>query len=362
MKIAFVINQTHKEDAAFTTTLLAFKALLRGHSIYYIGLADFVYLDETRVAAHARVVHPDAWIGAWPDEVNPEPGKWGSVRTAAQRTAAARAKDPRLEGPRKLIETIRTTSKERILLADLDVLWLRFDPVPDMINRPWASTMGLQFAQLAQRLGVRVLNDPGTLITAENKLYLENFPADLRPRTLVTRNYADVRQFFDEQDQHIILKPLKGSGGKNVFLVNRRESHNLKQIVEVICRDGYVIAQEYLPEAQYGDIRFFMINGRPLEVDGKYASIHRVQPKGEIRSNIHQGSEPRAAEITPAMLTTVSRISEQLRRDGMYFVGLDLIGEKIMEINVFSPGGIGHASLLNGIDYAAAILEDLERG
>lgn len=331
MKIAFVVNQTHKEDAAFTTTQLAFKALQRGHSIYYIGLADFVYLHGNQVAAHARVVLSDSGTAAPGDN-------------------------------RQLLETIRRTAKQRVLLSDLDVLWLRFDPVLDMINRPWASTMGLQFAQFAQNQGVRVLNDPRTLIAAENKLYLENFPTEIRPRTMVTRSYEDVMQFFEEQGQHIILKPLKGSGGKNVFMVNRGERHNLKQIVEVICRDGYLIAQEYLPDAQHGDIRLFMLDGRPLEVDGKYASVHRVQPKGEIRSNIHQGSEARAATITPGLLDLVSKISVRLKEDGMYFVGLDLIGDKIMEINVFSPGGIGHASSLNGVDYATAIIEDLERG
>lgn len=344
MNIAFVVNQTHKEDAAFTTTLLAYRALQRGHTIYYIGLADFVYLDGSQVAAHARIVHPtDFPISNDPNE--------------------PLGFDDRREGPPKqLLEKIRNTRKTRIPLAELDMLWLRFDPVMDMINRPWACTMSLQFAQLAQLEGVRVINDPRTLIAAENKLYLENFPVEIRPRTMVTRNYEDVQRFFDEQGQRIILKPLKGSGGKNVFLVSQGERHNLKQIVEVICRDGYLIAQEYLPEAQNGDIRLFVLNGKPLEVNGKYASVHRVQPKGEIRSNIHQGSEARAAEITPEMLDLVSKITDQLRKDGMYFVGLDLIGNKIMEINVFSPGGIGHASTLNGQDYATAILEDLERG
>ncbi len=326
MKIAFIINQTHKEKASFTTTLLAYKALLRGHSVYYIGLADFVYLDQDKIAAHARAVHQIDGIA----------------------------------DTDQLIDKLRSTAKEKISLRELDIIWLRFDPVLDMINRPWAASMGLQFAQLAQNLGVRVLNNPRALVDAENKLYLENFPEEIRPHTIVTRNYDDVKQFFEEQNNKIILKPLKGSGGKNVFLVNEHESKNLKQIVEVICRDGYLIAQEYLPDAQYGDIRFFLLNGKPLLVNGKYASVHRVQSAGELRSNIHQGAKAQVAEISPALLQMVQKVAEKLMQDGMYFVGLDIIGDKIMEINVFSPGALLQASELNGEDYATAIIKDLE--
>lgn len=326
MKIAFIINQTHKEKASFTTTLLALKALQRGHSIYYIGLADFVYLDQDKIAAHARIVL-----------------QLDGITDTTQ-----------------LMDRLRSTNKEKIALQELDILWLRFDPVLDMLQRPWAATMGLQFAQLAQNLGVRVLNNPRALIEAENKLYLENFPEQIRPRTIVTRSYDDVKQFFEEQNHIIILKPLKGSGGKNVFLINEQESKNLKQIVEVICRDGYLIAQEYLPDAQNGDIRFFLLDGKPLVVNGKYASVHRVQSVGELRSNIHQGAKAQIANISPELLQMVQQVAEKLKQDGMYFVGLDIIGDKIMEINVFSPGALLHASELNGEDYASAIIQDLE--
>jgi glutathione synthase len=327
MNIAFIINQTHKEAASFTTTLLALRSLQRGHAVHYIGLADFVYLDENHVAAHARTVHD---IGGITDT-------------------------------QELLDVLRATAKKRVSVDEFDVMWLRFDPVLDMISRPWAASMGLQFAQMAQKLGVRVINDPRSLVDAENKLYLENFPEDIRPRTIVTRSYEDVKQFFDQQGEQIILKPLKGSGGKNVFLVNQHEIKNLKQIVEVICRDGYLIAQEYLPAAQHGDIRFFLLNGQPIVINGKYASVNRVQSTGEIRSNIHQGAKAQVANITPEILHLVDKVAHKLKEDGMYFVGLDIVGDKIMEINVFSPGALPQASELNGEDYTTAILEHLEK-
>lgn len=327
MTIAFLINQTHKEEAAFTTSLLALTALQRGHSIMYIGLADFTYLNENSILAHARLVTPDQ----------------GIVDTQT------------------LLESLRVAKKTSVDIQKIDVLWLRFDPVLDMINRPWAAPMGLQFAQMIKRNGRLVLNDPDALLEANNKLYLENFPKKIRPKTVVTRTVTDIIAFLEEQKDKIILKPLKGSGGKNVFLVPFAERQNLKQIVEVIARDGYVIAQEYLSEATKGDIRFFLLDGEPIVVEGKYAAVNRVQQDGEIRSNIHQGARAQVAIIDEKILELVSEVAEKLKRDNMYFVGLDIVGDKIMEINVFSPGALGQASKLNAVNYSEYIIEDLEK-
>lgn len=326
MNIAFLINQTHKEDVNFTTTLLAFKAHKRGHKIMYIGLADFSYHGEQHVGAHCRVLEPSETVTDQED----------------------------------LLEKLRSKNKQFIDAKQMDILWIRYDPVLDMINRPWASSTALQFAQLIKRQGTWVINDPDKLVEATNKLYLEYFPKDIRPKTVITRSYDDVVQFLDQQEDQIILKPLKGSGGKNVFLLKKDERHNLKQTVEVIARDGYLLAQEYLPAAANGDIRFFLVDGQPLVVDGKYASVNRVQKKGDIRSNIHQGGTAQAAVIDDRILGTISKVSGKLQEDGMYFVGLDIVGDKIMEINVFSPGALLHAGQLNDIDYATILLAKLE--
>jgi glutathione synthase len=326
MKIAFLINQTHKEEAYFTTTWMALHALRRGHIIMYIGLSDFVYVDDTHIDAHVRQIHPEVTVLDNED----------------------------------LLEKLKKQQKERISMLDVDVLWLRFDPVMDMLNRPWAPAMGLQFAQLLKKLGRFVINDPDELIQASNKLYLENFPREIRPKTVVTRNYGDILDFMNIQNDKIILKPLKGSGGKNVFMISPNELHNLKQTVEVIGRDGYVIGQEYLPEATKGDMRFFLLDGEPIVINGKYAALQRVQPKGEIRSNIHQGAKAEVANVTEDTLALVKKVSAKLRGDGMYLVGLDIVGDKIMEINVFSPGALSAASSLNEVDYIAYLIQDVE--
>lgn len=327
MKIAFLINQTHKEDANFTTTLLAYQAYREGHTVIYLGLADFVYVDDLHIEAHARILDPKLTLSS-----NEE-----------------------------MLDKLRGTKKKRLNMNEVDVLWLRFDPTMDMINRPWAAAMGLQFAQLVKRMGRMVINDPDNLIQASNKLYLEDFPKSVRPKTLVTRMHTDVEQFLKEQHDKIILKPLKGSGGTNVFMITKEEPHNLKQTVEVIARDGYVIAQEYLPEAAKGDIRFFLLDGEPLVIDGKYAAVHRVQQEGEIRSNIHQGAKAQVADIDKKTLELVGLVAEKLNKDNMYFVGLDIVGDKIMEVNVFSPGALGLAAELNKVDFISHVITHLEK-
>ena len=328
MKIAFLINQMHIEKAHFTTTILAYEAYLRGHEIYYIGLADFVYAENNEVQANVRSINPTTHQFASKEE---------------------------------MLTHLYTCKKERLSMYDIDILWIRHDPVLDMLNRPWAAAMGLQFAQLIKKMGKLVINDPDTLNDASNKLYLENFHPSVRPKTLVTCNAEDIKKFLFDNGGKIIVKPLKGSGGKNVFLITQNDLHNLKQIVEAISRDGYVIAQEYLPEAVKGDLRFFLLDGKPLIKNGKYAAVQRVQQAGEIRSNIHQGGEPQAAVITDTTLDIIQKVGKQLHDDGMYFVGLDIVGDKILEINVFSPGALVMACNLTGEDFITYILEDIER-
>ena len=327
MNIAFLINQTHKEENIFTTTLLAFQSHQRGHRVFYIGLADFTYHNEHNIGAHCRVIEPNE----------------------------------KIQNQEAFLNLIRERQKKYVDASQMDVLWIRYDPVVDMINRPWAPPTALQFAQLIKRQGTWVINDPDKLVEAINKLYLEYFPKKIRPKTMITRSYEDVVNFLDKQEDQIILKPLTGSGGKNVFLVKKDERHNLKQTVEVITRDGYLLAQEYLPDAANGDIRFFLLNGDPIAIEGKYAAVNRVQQKGDIRSNIHQGGTAQQANINSSILKTVEQVTQKLKEDGMYFVGLDIVGDKIMEINVFSPGALNLASKLNDVDYASYVLDDIEK-
>ena len=132
---------------------------------------------------------------------------------------------------------------------------------------------------------------------AINKLYFQSFPVEARAETLITKHASDIKAFAKAHGDNIILKPLQGSGGSGVFKLDPKNASNLNQMIEAIGRDGYIIAQAYVPAAKKGDIRFFLMNGRPLEIDGKYAALRRVAAKDDIRSNIHAGGKAEAVEI-----------------------------------------------------------------
>ena len=326
MTITFVVNQVRKEVAGYTTTALAYEAHKRGHTVYYAGVGDLVYLANGKIGAHCRQV--------------------------PQREFRSR---------NTFLEAVVAEEKVLKSAEKWDVLWLRNDPAADMENRPWAQDAGVLFGQLASQQGVLVLNDPAGLTKASNKMYLQYFPESVRPLSLITRNISDVEAFYGDQNHRIILKPLKGSGGKNVFLVDKKDNKNLKQIVEAICRDGFAIAQEYLPAAKKGDTRLFLMDGEPIVVANKVAAIQRVQQAGEIRSNIHRGATAKPASMNKDMQVIVDTVGPLLREDGMFLSGLDIVGDKLMEINVFSPGGLIHASEFHGVDFMDEVITAVER-
>lgn len=159
----------------------------------------------------------------------------------------------------------------------------------------------------------------------------------------------------------VVIKPLQGSGGQSVFLIGEDEQANLNQMIEAVIRDGYCIVQEYLPGAAEGDVRLFVMNGRPLQHKDKYAAFRRVNNTGDARSNMHSGGKSVEAEVTPQMLEVVEMVRPKLVRDGMFLVGLDIVDDKLMEINVFSPGGLGSSQKHTGVDFSEAVIQSLER-
>ncbi len=192
-------------------------------------------------------------------------------------------------------------------------------------------------------------------------MYFQLFPEEVRPRTLITRDKDEVRQFAKEEGGTIVLKPLQGSGGQGVFLVRKDDLSNLNQMIEAVSRDGYVIAQEYLPAAAEGDTRLFLMNGLPLRHRGKYCAFRRVRTGDDMRSNVHAGGKLRKAELNEMHFKIAEMVRPKLVQDGMFLVGLDIVGDKLMEINVFSPGGIGSAQKFENVNFAHAIVAALER-
>jgi glutathione synthase len=170
------------------------------------------------------------------------------------------------------------------------VLYLRYNPVEDDRAAPWEHDAGIIFGQMAVLQGVIVLSHPYTLPIAVNKMYLEHFPESIRPRTVITRSYEEIVRFHEEQKGKIVLKPLRATAARTSSW-SEEDAANLRQIVESIARSGYVIAQEYLPEAKDGDTRLFLFNGKPLVVDGKYAALRRVNGDRRLPQQHDRGRE-----------------------------------------------------------------------
>jgi len=242
---------------------------------------------------------------------------------------------------------------ENIILAELDVVMLHNDPSEDATSRPWARLAGINFAM---RQGVLVVNDSEGLTQAVNKLYLQQFPAKVRPTSLITRDRNQIKEVSAEMGGTIVLTPLVGSGGHNVFLLRPEDIPNANQMIDTVSRDGYIIAQQYLPDAIHGDTRLFMLNGQPLCHKGQYAALRRLRSDGDMRNNMTAGASSAPAIINDDILEIAKLIRPQLLHDGMFFVGQDIVGNKLMEINVFSPRGLESASAFTNIKFNQVII------
>lgn len=327
MRIAFFVNSIEGETASYSTTHLALAALNRGHVICYLTPADFVLRPDDSLAVRALTLPS---------------GKYKKAET--------------------LFKDLQSddTSIAVMDVAEIDILFLRNDPSEDSADRPWAAQIGAIFGRLAAARGVIVLNDPDGLTRAQNKLYFQEFPASVRPETLISKSIEEIRSFIEAQKKGVILKPLQGSGGKNVFKIASPKDSNLNQIFEAVSGEGYLIAQGFMPEASEGDVRFFLMNGVPLQRDGKYAAFRRAPAKGEIRSNIHAGGSAEKIEVSETMLRIAETVRPKLIQDGMFLVGLDIVGDKLLEINVFTPGGLNNLSQMYEVDFSQTVIAALE--
>ena len=328
MRIGFVVNDVKTEKSSYTTTRLAMTAVNSGCETFLLGVGDFIYAPDGCIHATAR---------------SPRAANYNSLSDFMDELKSDEAQ------------------REKIKIDDLDVLLLRNDPADDAQDRPWAQTSAILFGQLAALRGVIVLNDPENLANAVNKTYFQHFPEQVRPKTCISRDVDEIKAFICEQRGRVVIKPLQGSGGHSVFLIEANERANLHQMIEAVIRDGYCIVQEYLPGAEQGDIRLFVMNGRPLQVDGRIAAFRRVNRSGDAHSNMHSGGESEAVEVTPEMLSLVEMVRPKLVRDGMFLVGLDIVQNKLMEINVFSPGGLGSCQEHIGVDFSIAVIDALRR-
>lgn len=236
---------------------------------------------------------------------------------------------------------------KRIDLATVDVVLMRQDPPFDLA---YISATHLLEHVAATTL---VVNDPVAVRNAPEKLLVTHFP-DLAPPTLISADKGEIAQFRAEHGE-IVLKPLYGNGGAGVFHV-KADDDNFNAMVEMYALRSRepIVAQRYLPAVRNGDKRIILIDG---EVAG---AINRVPKQGEARSNMHVGGKAEKSTLTPREKAICAAIGPVLRRQGLVFVGIDVIGDYLTEINVTSPTGIQEIDRFDGTNLAALVWDAVE--
>ncbi|MFW8636493.1 glutathione synthase [Cribrihabitans pelagius] len=307
MKIAFQMDPVMGVDInADSSFRLAEEAQARGHELFYYG-PDHLAYQEGRITARGHDMRVQRVAGA-PAELGPE---------------------------------------REVDLADFDVVWLRQDPPFDMHY--------ITSTHLLDRLKGKalVVNDPFWVRNYPEKLLVLDFPG-LTPPTAVARDLATIKA-FKEKHGDIILKPLYGNGGAGVFRLDAGD-RNLTALHELFT--GFsrepLIVQKFLPAVSQGDKRIILVDGEPV------GAINRVPAEGETRSNMHVGGRPEKIGLSARDREICAAIGPLLREKGQIFVGIDVIGDYLTEINVTSPTGIQELERFDGANIAAKIWQAIE--
>lgn len=307
MKIAFQMDPIGPINIeADSTFRIALEAQARGHELFYYTPDRLAY-QEGRITARG-----------WPLRV--------------QRVAGAH---------------YTLGDEQEVDLASFDVVWLRQDPPFDMFY--------ITTTHLLDRLAptTLVVNNPFWVRNYPEKLLVLDFP-DLTPPTTIARDLQTIRA-FKEKHGDVILKPLYGNGGAGVFRLTP-EDRNLSSLHEMFT--GFsrepLIVQKFLPAVSKGDKRVILVDGTPV------GAINRVPQAGETRSNMHVGGRPEKVALTPRDLEICARIGPLLREKGQIFVGIDVIGDYLTEINVTSPTGIQELERFDGTNTAEIIWQAIE--
>ena len=237
--------------------------------------------------------------------------------------------------------------EQLVNLNDFDVVWLRQDPPFDMGY--------ITYTHILDRLGpdTLVVNDPFWVRNYPEKLLVLDFP-DLTPPTVIARD-INVLKEFKNKHQDIIIKPLYGNGGAGVFRLGP-DDKNISSLHELFSgiNNEPLIAQQFLPDVSKGDKRVILVDGKPV------GAINRVPAKGETRSNMHVGGRPEKIELSERDFEICAKIGPLLKEKGQIFVGIDVIGHWLTEINVTSPTGIQELERFNNENIAGLIWDSIE--
>ena len=310
IKIGMVMDSINhiniKKDTSFAMLL---EAQSRGWELYYMELND-LYLRNGKAYASIREINVERNLDCW----------------------------------------YRILDEKDIALEELDVILMRKDPPFDQ-----EYIYATYILERAESMGVYVVNKPQSLRDANEKLFTAWF-SQCCAETLVTREPSRIRCFLGEQAE-IILKPLDGMGGTSIFHL-RKEDPNLSVILETMTQYNtrYVMAQKYLPEIKDGDKRILMINGEAVP----YA-LARIPAQGETRGNLAAGGTAEGRSLTEQDWWITKQVGPILKEKGLVFVGLDVIGDKLTEINVTSPTCVQEVDKQFGLNIAGLLMDHIEK-
>ena len=296
----------YKKDSSLA---MLWAAQNRGWQIEYMELPD-MYLSGGQARAHTRDL-----------TVHQNPDDWFSFGASQDRA-----------------------------LGELDVILMRQDPPVDR-----EFLMATYILDAAQQQGALVVNPPAALRDCNEKLFATQFD-DLTPPLIVTRSARRLREFYAEH-RDVIMKPVDGMGGRSIFRVRENDA-NLGVIIETLTNHGahQAMAQKFIPEIRDGDKRILLIDGEPVP----YA-LARIPSEGENRGNLAAGGRGEGRELTARDREICARVAPVIKDKGLIFVGIDVIGDYLTEINVTSPTCIRELDAAFGIDIAGQLLDAIER-
>ncbi|PCI59944.1 MAG: glutathione synthase [Gammaproteobacteria bacterium] len=296
--------KVHKDS----TMAMMLEAQKRGYELYYIEMKD-LYLDQGRCFANTCTVKVFDNEECWYQLGEPQ----------------------------------------NIALSELDAVLMRKDP-PFDTEYIYATYM----LERAEVEGTLIVNKPQSLRDCNEKLFTAWFP-ELTPRTLVTRNAGQIRDFHQEL-KDIIIKPLDGMGGSSIFRI-KEDDVNVGVIIETLTEHGniYAMVQEYMPAIKDGDKRILIVNGEPMPY-----CLARIPAQGETRGNLAAGGRGVAQPLSATDKMIADSIAPELKKRGLYFVGLDVIGDKVTEINVTSPTCIREIEAAYPINISGKLMDAIE--
>ena len=315
MKLGIITNTLSTRNDGLTTHDIAFTALQRGHEVFMMSVYD-LYSDGKNIFGNVRVI------------------KKKGIETRVD-----------------LTRNLKNFPEEKLILNNLDVLMLRHKHEPGDKGESFHKT-AREYAFHLQETGVFVFNDPKYLPFVSSKLATLNLDSSiLPPHQLISGNFDDLYKYSkDVLKYEGVIKPLGGKGGEDIYFTEKR---NLRNNLRALLKQGPILIQSYIPNN--GDKRILLLDGEPI------AWYLRVANEGEFLNNIHAGGKPVSCDLTDRDKKINDLVEPKLKKYGMTFVGIDILGNYLSEINTENPGGTVRADKLGNFNSKERVIEFLEK-